>query len=337
MLYPKSKSEKLDIELFKNPTSEYRAAPFWAWNCDMTPELLTKEIDYIKETGFGGFHMHPRVGLATPYLSDDFMSLVKTCVEKAKKEGMRAYLYDEDKWPSGFAGGLNTKDNVEFRQKSLKITSIPYNDGMLSVDEDISKSTDELPTSKYYFLACFDVELDEEGYLRFYKRIDISEKAEHLKLFSYVEYMPTSDWCNGGAFADTMSKAAIENFVKITHERYKEVVGKDFGGVVPDNIDDLIKLPGVGRKTANLIVGDVYGKESIVVDTHMIRISNRIGLVNVKEPVKIEMELKKVIPKEEGSAFCHRIVLFGRDICSARKPKCDVCPMLKNCKRVGVK
>lgn len=116
-----------------------------------------------------------------------------------------------------------------------------------------------------------------------------------------------------------------------------KAIRDDFGGVVPDNIDDLITLPGVGRKTANLIVGDVYGKESIVVDTHMIRISNRIGLVNVKEPEKIEMALKKIIPSDEGSDFCHRIVLFGRDICSARKPKCDQCPMEFNCKKVGVK
>lgn len=114
-------------------------------------------------------------------------------------------------------------------------------------------------------------------------------------------------------------------------------VRDDFGGRVPDTIEELITLPGVGRKTANLIVGDVYGKESIVVDTHMIRISNRIGLVNVKEPVKIEMALKKIIPIDEGSDFCHRIVLFGRDICSARKPKCDICPMYDNCKRIGVK
>ncbi len=116
-----------------------------------------------------------------------------------------------------------------------------------------------------------------------------------------------------------------------------KMIRDDFGGRVPDTIEELITLPGVGRKTANLIVGDVYGKESIVVDTHMIRISNRIGLVNVKEPVKIEMALKKIIPKDEGSDFCHRIVLFGRDICSARKPECDICPMYDNCKRVGVK
>lgn len=111
----------------------------------------------------------------------------------------------------------------------------------------------------------------------------------------------------------------------------------DFGGRVPDNIEDLISLPGVGRKTANLIVGDVYGKEAIVVDTHCIRITNRIGLVAEKDPKKIEFALKKIIPPEEGSDFCHRIVLFGRDVCSARKPKCEGCKMAEVCKRVGVK
>ena len=111
----------------------------------------------------------------------------------------------------------------------------------------------------------------------------------------------------------------------------------EFGGVVPDNIEDLITLPGVGRKTANLIVGDVYGKEAIVVDTHCIRITNRIGLVAEKDPKKIEFALKKLVPPNEGSDFCHRIVLFGRDVCSARKPKCSECAMSEVCKRIGVK
>ena len=111
----------------------------------------------------------------------------------------------------------------------------------------------------------------------------------------------------------------------------------DFGGVVPDNIEDLITLPGVGRKTANLIVGDVYGKEAIVVDTHCIRITNRIGLVAEKKPKKIEISLQKIISPAEGSDFCHRIVLFGRDVCSARKPKCEACKMKEICRQVGVK
>lgn len=110
----------------------------------------------------------------------------------------------------------------------------------------------------------------------------------------------------------------------------------DFDGRVPDNIEDLTTLPGVGRKTANLIVGDVYGKPAVVVDTHCIRISNRIGLVSSKDPKKIELELKKLLPPEESSDFCHRIVLFGRDICPARKPHCEQCPMAEYCKKVGV-
>ena len=111
----------------------------------------------------------------------------------------------------------------------------------------------------------------------------------------------------------------------------------DFNGKVPDTIEDLITLPGVGRKTANLIVGDIYGKPAIVVDTHCIRITNRLGLVAEKDPKKIEFALKKIIPAEEGSDFCHRIVLFGRDVCSARKPLCDECKMNEICKKVGVK
>lgn len=110
----------------------------------------------------------------------------------------------------------------------------------------------------------------------------------------------------------------------------------DFDSKVPDTIEKLITLPGVGRKTANLIVGDVYGKEAIVVDTHCIRISNRIGLVAEKDPKKIEFALKKIIPADEGSDFCHRIVLFGRDVCTARKPKCGECKMREICKQTGV-
>lgn len=107
-----------------------------------------------------------------------------------------------------------------------------------------------------------------------------------------------------------------------------KMIRDDFGGKVPDNIEDLIKLPGVGRKTANLIVGDVYGKESIVVDTHMIRISNRLGLVNTTDPKKIEFELKKIVPSDEGSDFCHRIVLFGRDTCSGKKAALRFLPLI---------
>ena len=99
-----------------------------------------------------------------------------------------------------------------------------------------------------------------------------------------------------------------------------------FGGVVPDNMKDLLSLSGVGRKTANLILGDVYGKPAIVADTHCIRISNRLGLCDSKVPEKVERTLSALVAPEKQSDFCHRLVQFGRDTCDARKPKCEACP-----------
>lgn len=105
-----------------------------------------------------------------------------------------------------------------------------------------------------------------------------------------------------------------------------------YGGVIPDTVEELTKLPGVGRKTANLVCGDVYGKPAVVADTHCIRITGRLGLTDgSKDPYKVEMQLKKVLPPEESNNFCHRLVLFGRDICSARSPKCGECPLRDMC------
>lgn len=101
----------------------------------------------------------------------------------------------------------------------------------------------------------------------------------------------------------------------------------DFGGELPDNMDDLLKLSGIGRKTANLVMGDIYGKPAIVTDTHCIRITGRLGLTKNKEPAKVEKDLVKLIPPEISSHFCHQTVQFGRDICRARSPKCGECTL----------
>lgn len=108
-----------------------------------------------------------------------------------------------------------------------------------------------------------------------------------------------------------------------------------FEGKVPDNMEDLLKLPGVGRKTANLILGDVYNLPgAIVVDTHCIRLTNRMGLVDTKDPVKIETELRKILPPEKSNDFCHRLVLHGRAVCTARKPRCEICSAAVFCKQL---
>ena len=103
---------------------------------------------------------------------------------------------------------------------------------------------------------------------------------------------------------------------------------RDYGGKVPGTMEELLRIPGVGRKTANLLLGDLYGVPgSVVSDTHCIRICGKLGLSSGKEPEKVEQQLRKILPPEESSDFCHRIVLFGREICTARNPKCGECPL----------
>lgn len=129
-------------------------------------------------------------------------------------------------------------------------------------------------------------------------------------------------------FFRTKGKNIIASSQKILNE---------FDGKVPNNMDDLLSLPGVGRKTANLILGDVYGVPGLVVDTHCIRLTNRIGLVNHKEPVKIEFALKKIVPPDYQTRFCHQLVYHGRAVCNAAKPMCTTCPIAEYCKKKNVK
>lgn len=143
------------------------------------------------------------------------------------------------------------------------------------------------------------------------------------------------------------SEEEIEEIVKpcgLGHSKARDIracmvmLRDEYGGKVPEEFDELMKLPGVGRKSANLIMGDVYQKPAIVTDTHCIRLTNRMGLVDgIKEPKKVEMALWKIIPPEEGSDFCHRLVYHGREVCTARtKPYCEKCCLQDVCKKAGV-
>ena len=149
---------------------------------------------------------------------------------------------------------------------------------------------------------------------------------------------------------DALAEAETEEIEKIVRpcglgkskardiSAWMKILKEEYGGKVPDDFDALLKLPGVGRKSANLIMGDVFGKPAIVTDTHCIRLVNRMGLVDgIKEPKKVEMELWKIIPAEEGNDFCHRLVYHGRDVCTARtKPYCDKCCLADICAKNGV-
>lgn len=145
---------------------------------------------------------------------------------------------------------------------------------------------------------------------------------------------------------DDLANAEVEDVERIIrscgfyHDKARDIVGiakkikSDFGGEVPSTIEELTSLPGVGRKTANLIMGDVFhAPSSVVTDTHLIRISNRIGLVDTKDPKKVEFELRKLLPPDESNDFCHRTVLHGRAVCTARKAHCDICTLKDFCKK----
>lgn len=143
--------------------------------------------------------------------------------------------------------------------------------------------------------------------------------------------------------AEAMAKAelsSVEQLIKacgLYKTKAKDLIGisqmlvSDFGGRVPDTVEELILLPGVGRKTANLVCGDIYKKPAVVTDTHFIRLCNRLGFVKTTNPLQVENAMRKLLPPDKSNDFCHRSVLFGRDICTARKTHCERCPMSEFC------
>lgn len=137
----------------------------------------------------------------------------------------------------------------------------------------------------------------------------------------------------------------LEQDIKPTgfyHNKAKNIIAcckkilSDFGGEIPDNMEDMLSLGGVGRKTANLVLGDIFGKGGMVIDTHAKRILKRVGLTKETEPVKVERDTENLLSRDKHSDFCHRLVLHGRAYCTARNPKCENCPALHICKKIGV-
>jgi hypothetical protein len=230
MLYPK-REQTLTPEAFRNPTSEYRAAPFWAWNNKLDKDDLVWQIEQLKKLGYGGFHMHVRSGMATEYLGDEFMEDVRACVEKARQEKMLAWLYDEDRWPSGAAGGIVTK-NPKYRLRHLLLTRTPYrSDNEITVNQDSRAASGRCENGE--LIACFDVALDKNGALEHYKAIGKNEAAGGIKLYAYLETAQPGPWYNNQTYANTLDPATMQEFIKVTYKRYEQYFTKDFGGIIP--------------------------------------------------------------------------------------------------------
>lgn len=187
-----------------------------------------------------------------------------------------------------------------------------YPDAICSLD---SKSDFELLVAVRLSAQCTDARVNTVTPILF-------EKYKTIEDFAAADVADVEEIVRPCGFFRTKAK----DIVAMANE-----ILERFGGKVPDNIEDLTSLPGVGRKTANLICGDIYGKPAVVADTHLIRISNLLGLADSKDPYKVEMQLKKILPPEESNDFCHRCVLHGRAVCIARRLKCDECCMADFC------
>jgi hypothetical protein len=212
----------MDLDQFQNPPKTYREAPFWSWNDDLDPQELVRQIGLMDEAGWGGFFMHSRVGLVTPYMGQQWMACIRACAEEAGKRGMGAWLYDEDKWPSGFAGGLSVAANPDYRAQCLvcNVTNRPA-----------------LIAERIATFAAREV----EGQLTDIRPEDappLIDSADRVVQF-YPQTMALGQaWYMGFAYLDVLNGDAVRAFLESTHEAYARVVGEAFGKAVPGIFTD---------------------------------------------------------------------------------------------------
>ena len=221
MFYKNSNNELTD-EFFLSPTSEYKGMPFWAWGFNLDNNELSYQIEVFKDMGFGGAVAHPRAGLDVEYLSDEFMSHIKYATEKMKTEDMFVILYDEDRWPSGFAGGFVPR-NPEFRQRAIKITKQV---------EDCCDFEVAIKNGGKYLVAVFDINFNSENEILDYKKIDTDGEAEGEKYFVYCFCTPKMNRFNGESYIDTLNPKAVQCFIELTYDNYLNSVGNEFDKTV---------------------------------------------------------------------------------------------------------
>ncbi len=228
MLYEKNK-KMFDDALFYKPSAEYRAAPFWAWNTKLNWEDMNEQIDVFKEMGMGGFHIHSRIGLDTPYMSEEFLNYIKKCNKKAEKMEMLTWLYDEDKWPSGFGGGYVTK-NHDFRSRCLLFSPFFHKNGYYErkIPQENRLGIDGMLT----LLEKYQVIL-KDGYLHYYRKLDENDTCQDNIWYAYRIVSKDLPWFNNQSYVDTLNKEAIEKFVEVTYEKYYKSLGNEFSRTIP--------------------------------------------------------------------------------------------------------
>ncbi|WRT67480.1 uncharacterized protein IL334_004452 [Kwoniella shivajii] len=237
--YPSSK-KPFSLETFRDPPREYRGAPFWGWVTKQEKEATLEQINMFEEMGMGGFHMHTRVGLDIPYMGEEFMDIVEGCVDKAKEKGMYAFLYDEDRWPSGFAGGKVLEGHPEHKHLHLLFTPWAYGEeiGYTKPDFPIANAA-PMRSELGDLLAAYAIKL-QDGRLASSRRVSAAQDIlpGETVWYAYAEPLPDSGFFGDQTYTDLLSSDMTERFIELTHEVYKKHVGKDFGGVVPSMFTD---------------------------------------------------------------------------------------------------
>lgn len=227
---------KWDTKLMANPPAIFRGAPFWSWNGRLDTERLKRQLQTYQKMGLGGGTIHVRTGLTTPYLGDEFMGHVKAVADEAARLGMLAWLYDEDRWPSGFAGGLVTVDHA------LRVRQLLMSCRRLAPGEALPHRVHHsppLPVTERSFVAAWAMRF-EDGKLANWRRIEASDDPDdgEVAYYAYVEASPDSTWFNNQQYANLLDPRATRRFIETTHERYAEVLGDRFGTLVPSIFTD---------------------------------------------------------------------------------------------------
>ncbi|PKO23840.1 MAG: glycoside hydrolase, partial [Chloroflexi bacterium HGW-Chloroflexi-1] len=216
----------MNLKLFQNPSANYRPVPFWSWNDRLEDGELRRQIALMQAGGWGGFFMHARVGLETPYLTPEWFDRVRTAVDEAKKRGMRAWLYDEDKWPSGFAGGLSVAPNPDYRMKVL----------VCKPDNKPALMQERL---RAFLARQVDGQLTDFRPVRSEDDLTNVQWGEEWLVQFYPHTVPLGvEWFNDYTYLDMLNPEAVRAFIRTTHEAYARAVGEEFGQTIPGIFTD---------------------------------------------------------------------------------------------------